>query len=32
MEIPASSTMAEIYVQVHEETTISTTLHIPKVW
>ena len=32
MEIPASSAMAEIYVQVHEQTTISMTLHIPKVW
>ena len=29
---PASSTTAEIYMQVHEHTTISTALHHPKVW
>ena len=29
---PASSTTAEIYMQAHERTAISTTLHPPKVW
>ena len=29
---PASSTTAEIYMQVHESTAISTALHPPKVW
>ena len=29
---PASSTTAEIYIQAHERTAISTTLHPPKVW
>ena len=29
---PASSTTAEIYMQAHESTAISTTLHPPKVW
>ena len=28
---PASST-TEIYIQAHEQTAISTTLHPPKVW
>ena len=29
---PASSTTAEIYMQAHERTAISTALHPPKVW
>ena len=29
---PASSTIAEIYIQAHEQTAISTALHPPKVW
>ena len=29
---PASSTTAEIYMQTHERTAISTALHPPKVW
>ena len=29
---PASSTTAEIYMQAHESTAISTALHPPKVW
>ena len=29
---PASSTAAEIYMQAHERTAISTALHPPKVW
>ena len=29
---PASSTTAEIYMQVHERTLITTALHSPKVW
>ena len=29
---PASSTTAEIYMQAHESTAISTVLHPPKVW
>ena len=29
---PASSTIAEIYMQAHERTAISTALHPPKVW
>ena len=29
---PASSTIAEIYMQAHEHTTVSTALHLPKVW
>ena len=29
---PASSTAVEIYMQPHERTAISTTLHTPKVW
>ena len=29
---PTSSTAAEIYMQVHERTTISTALHPPKLW
>ena len=29
---PASSTAAEIYMQAHEHTAISTALHPPKVW
>ena len=29
---PASSTTAEIYMQAHEQTAISTKLHAPKVW
>ena len=29
---PASSTAAGIYMQPHERTAISTTLHAPKVW
>ena len=29
---PASSTTAEIYMQAHESTVISTALHPPKVW
>ena len=29
---PASSTTAEIYIQAHERTAISTALHSPKVW
>ena len=28
----ASSTTAEIYMQTHEQTAISTVLHPPKVW
>ena len=32
MEGPASSTKAEIYMQAHEHTVISTALHPPKVW
>ena len=32
MGSPPSSTTAEIYMQVHERTAISTTLHPPKVW
>lgn len=29
---PAASTIAYIYIQDHEQTTISTALHPPKVW
>ena len=29
---PASSTIAEIYMQAHESTAVSTTLHPEKVW
>ena len=29
---PASSTTAEIYMQAHESTAISTALHPPEVW
>ena len=29
---PASSAAAEIYIQAHEHTAISTALHPPKVW
>ena len=29
---PASSTTAEIFMQAHERTAISTTLYFPKVW
>ena len=29
---PTSSTAAEIYLQAHEQTAISMTLHPPKVW
>ena len=29
---PSSSTTAEIYMEAHESTAISTTLHPPKVW
>ena len=29
---PASSIAAEIYIQAHERTAISTTLYPPKVW
>ena len=29
---PASSTTAEIYMQVYERTAITTALHPPKVW
>ena len=29
---PASSTTAEVYMQAHERTAISTVLHPPKVW
>ena len=29
---PASSTSAEIYIQAHERTAITTALHLPKVW
>ena len=32
MEGPASSTTAEIYLQAHELTAISTALHHPKLW
>ena len=32
MGAPASSTTAEIYMQTHEHTAISTALHPPKVW
>ena len=32
MRDPASSTTAEIYMQAHERTAISTALHPPKVW
>ena len=32
MEGPASPTTAEIYMQAHERTAISTELHRPKVW
>ena len=32
LEDPASSTTAEIYMQAHERTAISTALHPPKVW
>ena len=32
MRGPASSTTAEIYMQAHESTAISTALHPPKVW
>ena len=29
---PASPTAAEIYMQAHEHTALSSTLHLPKVW
>ena len=29
---PSSSTTAEIYMQAHESTAISTAVHSPKVW
>ena len=29
---PASPTAAEIYMQAHEHTALSLTLHPPKVW
>ena len=32
MEGPASSTTADIYMQVHESTAISWALHSPEVW
>ena len=32
MKGPASPTTAEIYMQAHERTAISTILHPPKVW
>ena len=32
MGSPASSTTAEIYMQAHERTAISTALHPPKLW
>ena len=32
MADPTSSTTAEIYMQAHERTAISTALHPPKLW
>ena len=32
MGSPASSTTAEIHMQTHEHTAISTALHLPEIW
>ena len=32
MGVPVSSTTAEIYIQVHEQTAISKAIHSPKIW